>query len=243
MARALVACVAWLAGPALAACGHSDPPPLTGRAAVTTPPPRVAWRDRDIAITGLPAIAADGSSVIVAHRDSDGERGNPNLALIEKDRDDRALRRLEVITATEVDQLDAAAIARRFDAAMAWLDERHAAAHLVAMAHLALQPASDTAPAVATGPGIRVRWAPSQIAIDLAPSATAPGGPIARTTPPSWLVADRPMCPGCAEVCHVDAVLAGAEVDLARRVAVVDVAFRAPDACWEPGAEAHVVAW
>jgi hypothetical protein len=182
--------------------------------------------------------------VIVAHRDSDGGRGNPNLALIEKDRDDRAIHRLEVISATEVDQLDAPAIDRRFDAAAAWIDERHAAAHLVAMAELALQPATGAAPAVATGPGISVRWAPSELVIELAASgAAAPGGPIARATPPSWLVADRPMCAGCAEVCHVDAALRGAHIDLARRVAVVDVAFRAPDTCWEPGAEAHVVAW
>lgn len=242
MPRALLAS---LAGAALAACAHGEPPPpLTGRASITTPPPSVAWRDREIAITGLPAIAGDGSSVVLAHRDSDGGRGNPNLTLVERDRGDRVVRRLEVITASEVDQLGAAEIARRFDAASAWLDERHAAAHLVAMTALELRAASDDAPALATGLGTRLRWTPGELVIELAPAGGAgPGERIVRTTPPSWLVADRPMCTGCSEICHNDAFLGGGYVDLERRAAVVVVSYRGSDTCWEPGAQAHVVAW
>ena len=74
--------LAALVAAALAACARPEPqPPLTGRAP-DTPPPSVAWRGRDIAITGLPAIARDGSSIVIAHRDSDGGRGNPNLTLV-----------------------------------------------------------------------------------------------------------------------------------------------------------------
>jgi hypothetical protein len=227
-----------LVAAALAACSRPEPPPpLTGRAPAG-PPPSVAWRGRDIAITGLPAIAGDGSSIVVAHRDSDGGRGNPNLTLIESDRGDRVVRRLEVITATEVDELAAAEIARRFDAAAAWLDERHAAAHLAAMTALDLHPGSDEAPATATGGGVILRWVPSELDLVL-----GPGRRVLRSTPPSWLVADRPMCAGCSEVCHNDAFLGGGYVDLDRRAALVVVSYRGSDTCWEPGSEAHVITW
>lgn len=223
---------------ALAACGRPEPaPPLTGRAPAT-PPPTVVWRGRDIAITGLPAIASDGSSFVVAHRDSDGGRGNPNLTLVEKDRSDRVVRRLEVITATEVDQLAADQIARRFDAAAAWLDERHAVGHLVAMAALDLHPGTDEAPAIATSGAVSLRWVPSALELILGPAMR-----VLRSTPPSWLVADRPMCPGCTEVCHNDAFLGGGYLDVERRAAVVVVSYRGTDTCWEPGSEAHVIAW
>lgn len=229
----------WLAGAALVACSRPEPPPpLTGRAIVTTPPPSVTWRGRDIAITGLPAIAEDGSSIVVAHRDSDGERGNPNLTLVEKDRGDRVVRRLEVITATEVDQLGADAIARRFAAASTWLDQRHAAAHLVAMTALDFHPATDEALAAATRGDVTMRWVPGELMLVL-----GPGWRLLRSTPPSWLVADRPMCAGCSEVCHIDAVLGGGYVDLDHRLALVVVSYRGSDTCSEPGPEAHVVTW
>ncbi len=233
------ATLAALVAAALAACAHPEPPPpLTGRAPAT-PPPTVAWHGRDIAITGLPAIAGDGSSIVIAQRDSDGGRGNPNLTLVEKDRGDRVVRRLEVITATEVDELPAAAIARRFDAAAAWLDERHAAAHLVALTALELHPGTDESPPTATGgDGALLRWVPSTLELVLGPASR-----VLRSTPPSWLVADRPMCPGCTEVCHNDAFLGGGYLDRDRRAALVVVSYRGSDTCWEPGSEAHVIAW
>src|SRR3954469_6675370 len=222
---------------AAAACARPEPAPLTGRAP-DAPPPSVAWRGHDIAITGLPAIAGDGSTIVIAQRASDGGRGNPNLTLVERDRGDRVVRRLEVITATEVDELAAADIARRFDAATAWLDERHAAARLVAMDALELHPGTDEAPPTATGGGALLRWVPSELELVLGPALR-----VLRSTPPSWLVADRPMCPGCTEVCHNDAFLGGGYLDRDRRAALVVVSYRGSDTCWEPGSEAHVVAW
>ena len=270
MARAPLATVATLAA---LACGHSEPQPLTERAPPSprpmTPAPRVAWQSRDIAITGLPAIADDGSSVVIAHRDSDGGRGNPNLTLVEKDRSDRVVRRLAVITANDVDRLDAAEISRRFATAADWLDERHAAKHLVAMTALDAHPPTDQAPASATGAGVIVRWRPSVLRIDLGSGlgsglgsepgpgpGPGPGGPgsgrgsvdgasvqIGRTTPPSWLVADRPLCTTCSEICHNEAFLGGGYLDRAHRLAVVVISYRGTDTCWEPGSEAHVVTW
>jgi hypothetical protein len=229
------------------ACGRTEPPPpLAGRSPPSprpsTPPPGVAWRNREIAITGLPAIADDGHAVVIAHRDSDGGRGNPNLTLLEKDRSDRVVRRLEVIDASDVDRLDAAEIARRFDAAARWLDERHTALHLSAMIALEAHPPTDRGPASATGASVAVHWVPGTLVIDLG-SADGAGSQVVRTTPSTWLVADRPLCSTCSEVCHNAAYLGGGYVDRARRLAIVVISYLGSDTCWEPGSQQHVVAW
>jgi hypothetical protein len=232
-----------IAAAALAACRQTPPEPLTGgsqgSSPPTTPAPTAVWRNREIVVTGLPAIAENGATVVVAYRDSDGGRGNPNLTLIEKDRRDEVVRQLQVVTATEVDQLTPAEIDRRFSAAAGWLEERHAARHLVAMTQLDAHPPVDAAPGFATGRhGEVVRWAPSTLEID-----RAAGPHITRATPPTWLVADRPLCATCTEVCHIDAFLGGAYLEIPRRTAVVVVSFRGSDTCSEPGSQEHVVTW
>ncbi|HET7503644.1 MAG TPA: hypothetical protein VFK02_21635 [Kofleriaceae bacterium] len=226
---------------AIAACGQPAPPVLAGRAPPGDPPPpapAVTWTDHAITVTGLPAIAQDGSAVVIAHRDGDGGRGNPNLTLIEKDRSDRERSRFVVITSDEVDRLDPHAIARRFAAARSWLDDHHAALALTAMTPLATRFPSDEAPAVATGAGIAIRWVPSELVIE-----RQAGAPIVRTTPPTWLAADYPMCQTCSEVCHNDAYLGGGYADVAHTAAVVVVSYRGTDTCWEPGSQEHVVVW
>jgi hypothetical protein len=106
------------------------------------------------------------------------------------------------------------------------------------MAQLEFHPGSDEAPPTATGAGALLRWVPSELELVLGPALR-----VLRSTPPSWLVADRPMCPGCTEVCHNDAVLGGGYLDRDRRAALVVVSYRGTDTCWEPGSEAHVIAW
>ena len=230
----------WLV--ALAACGPAAaPPPLSGSATTSaseSPTPTIAWRGREIATTGLPAIARDGSSVVLAHRDTDGGRGNPNVTLIEKDRDDRAVGQLVVVTATDVDELTPAQLAERFAKAGAWLRERHAARHLVPLTTLATSRPTDDAAAQATGTGVTLRWVPNQLVIE-----RPHGAPVTRATPVSWLAADHPMCRNCSEVCHNDAFLGGGHVDLERSVAIVVVSYRGTDTCWEPSSDEHVVAW
>src|SRR5439155_7864462 len=134
------------------------PPPLTGHAppdAPTGPEPTVAWVKRDIVTTGLPAIASDGSAVVIAHRDHDSGRGNPNLTLVQKDRNDPTLRSHVVITADESDQLPPAQIQDRLHSAASWIRERHAARHLVAMTALTMAKPTGV-PEV--GPGVAGRW-------------------------------------------------------------------------------------
>jgi hypothetical protein len=225
---------------ALASCSSPDapPPPLTGQAPPGPPPspePTVAWVKRDVVTARLPAIAADGSSVVIAHRDNDGGRGNPNLTLVEKDRSDRVVKKLAVLSAEDADQLAPAEIAERFARAAAWLRERHAAKRLVAMTALTMARPLGV-PAV--GPGVALRWSPNQLVIE---RQGAP--PLTRTTPTSWLAPDRPMCRNCSEVCHNDAFLGSAHIDLERTLAVVVIAYHGTDTCWEPSSQEHAVAW
>jgi hypothetical protein len=225
---------------AIAACSSPSPPPppLTGHAAPdapTSPEPTVAWVKRDIATTGLPAIAADGSSVVVAHRDNDGGRGNPNLTLVEKDRNDRTLKSHVVLTADDTDQLTSAQIEDRLRAATAWLRERHAARHLVPMTALTM---SKPMGVPAVGAGVAVRWSPNQLVIE-----RQGGSPITRATPATWLAPDHPMCRNCTEVCHNDAFLGAAYIDLERTLALIVVSYQGSDTCWEPSSQAHAVVW
>jgi hypothetical protein len=190
---------------------------------------------RDILTSGLPAIASDGSAIVIAHRDNDGGRGNPNLTLIEKDRSDRAVRRLVVLAADDVDRLAPAEIEERIQRAEAWLRERHAAKHLVAMTKLTMtRPVG--VPAV--GAGVTIRWSPNQLVIERQGAA-----PITRATPASWLAPDYPMCRTCTEVCHNDAFLGASYVDVERSLAIVVVAYRGTDTCWEPSSQERVVVW
>jgi hypothetical protein len=102
---------------------------------------------------------------------------------------------------------------------------------------------------------VTVHWVPGALAIDLGPRSSArpgagsgsagsgAGAQITRATPASWLVADRPLCATCTEVCHNDAFLGGGYVDRRRRLAVIVVSYRGSDTCPEPGSQAHVVTW
>lgn len=225
----------------IAACGSAAPaPPSTGAtpaapAAPAGPAPAAQWTGSDVATTGLPAVASDGSAVVIAHRDNDGGRGNPNLTLIEKDRSDREVSRLVVLAPNDIDHEGAAQIAARFAQAAAWLRERHEARRLVAMTALAR---SEELPDTARGAGITVRWVPGQLVLEREGRP-----PVVRPTPASWLAPDRPMCHGCTETCQNEAFLGGGHVDPERAVALVIISYRGTDICWEPSSQHHVIAW
>jgi hypothetical protein len=223
------------AAPAPSATVDPRPPPAGSATPPAGPGPKLQWNGRDFTSTGLPAIASDGSAIVIAHRDNDGGRGNPNLTLIERDRSDRDVHRLVVLTPNDFDHEDATQIAARFERAAAWLRERHDARRLVALTALTKPDAlSDTA----QGTGVTVRWTPSRLVIERAGAA-----PVVRTIPASWLARDRPECQGCTEMCHNEAFLGGAYVDLARSVALVIVSYHGTDICWEPSSQHHVIAW
>jgi hypothetical protein len=106
------------------------------------------------------------------------------------------------------------------------------------MTLLAITKPTDGAPAQASGAGVTLRWMPSELVIE-----RDRGAPVVHATPASWLATDRPMCRTCSEVCHNEAFLGAGYVDVERSAAIVVVAYRGTDTCWEPSSEEHVVTW
>jgi hypothetical protein len=104
--RALVAVM-------IAACSSGSAPPATTpiqgqaphRAAPTTPPPAIDWRDGAFVMTGLPAIARDGGLVVAPLIESDGGRGFANLQIELRDRRDKRVMTIPVMTANEFEAL------------------------------------------------------------------------------------------------------------------------------------------
>lgn len=212
----------------IAACTHPPAEPPSGRSpqpAPVTAGPRVTFSG-DFRLTGLPAVATDGSLVVIAHKESDGARGNPNLTLIARDRSDRVVDQLVVLTSDEAEHIKPET---RVDMAQAWLDAKQRAMPLVPLADL-----GHTQGVTRETLG-SIHWATSRITI---------AGAVDRPTPDTWLAKDHPLCDQCnGEICHNEAFLDQAFLDTARKVALVIVAYDGTDTCWEPAAQEHVVAW
>ncbi len=234
----------WLPLLAAAGCYRSSGAPVENRVeTVTITLPRIAWMEHGFVAVRLPAVSADGATVLLGIQDADGGRGNPNYRLELRDRGDAKLGEHVVLTANEADaMIDAggktATLDRRTAAANRWLSEQHAAKRFAPLQPLEVEPGEEIASAFrATGGGITVEWRPSRLTIAKA------GQPLLdRATPATWLARDRPM-PGGTEACHNPAYLGGAAVDLEHKVAVLQIAYGGTDTCWEPNAAHHVVAW
>jgi hypothetical protein len=195
-------------------------------------------------VSGAPAIAADGGAVLLAIQSPDGARGNPNLRLALIDRAGRTLAGLTVLEAAAADDaIDAEgptpALRAQIAAANAWLAEQHAARRLVPLTPLDVEPAEAIASTWRASRGaLVVTWRASQLTVA---SGAAPVHD--RATPPTWLVADRPHPAGDGSRCRHPAFLAGAAIDLSRRVAVITIGYGGTDLCWEPDPVTHVIAW
>jgi len=216
----------------LAACSAPAPSaPLTSRTAPrpapATPPPSVTFASMQLAATGLPAIAADGSLVIHTLIDGDGGRGNPNLTLVIKDRTDHEVDKLVVITANESEgQFDdrgaSPMLTAKLDAANRWLADLHAR--------------SDLRP-LTTG-GLVVELAGARLTI------RARGALVVDTaTPASWFIPDKQICTSCAEVCRHPLFLGAAHGDLAHDLVLLTISYAGTDLCPEPVSQHHVITW
>lgn len=217
MTRAIIALAIVLVG-----CGGS-PPPLAGSAppsnavAPTSPAPRVGWRRiTDGAgafdIDQLPRVARSGRVAVVAIVEGDGGRGFPNLRLEVRDRDDRVVDQLDVMTSNEYETLvpdgetPAPALVQRIDDANRRLAALHAEHDLVAMTKADADAATrDTA--------VRKGWL----------------APYVRT------------CAGC-QPCENPARLAAMYRADGVPAIVVRVSYTGTDLCWEPGDKLHVLA-
>lgn len=233
----------------LAACGAPAPPePLTSHArsprAPTTAPPLVTFASMQLAATGLPAVAADGSRVVHTVIDGDGGRGNPNMVIAVRDRSDRELDRFVVMTANESEgQFDdrgpAAPLAENIAAANTRLATLHANHDLRPLAKLASEPnplandegnhAQGEGLMVDLGTRLTIRTE-GRVVVDLA-------------RPASWSMPDKQMCPSCSEICRHPLYLGAAYAAAAHTLVLVTVSYAGTDLCPEPVGQHHVITW
>ena len=226
----------------LAACGSSAPPVVQHAAAPGVPAPRVVRGGMyGLTTAGMPAVADDGSLVVAAFRESDGERGLPNLTLIVKDRSDAEVARHVVLSLAEADGMlaDAAGNNPRLDErvarANAWLDAEHARHRFAQMTVLEPDPAPHPADrrAATRGPLV-VRWDANRLRIDDGPTSL-----VDRETPASWI---PPNVTHGTDVCLRSPYLGGAAIDRDRRIAVVTIStVTESDRCLPAPDDHHVV--
>lgn len=241
-----------------AACGGASHPTAIGNGAAgggpVGPAPTVGWHTDngtdwggDFTVTGTPALSADGGSVLIARQGEDGARGAPNLALEVRGRDDRATATRVVLTADQAvgdESQEPVAPKPDIDGANAWIAAQHAQA---AFAPIAVAEVTDDGNGFLDSSEWRVAAGTIGLTFDASAHlvVTDGGKPVIDRTMDAWLV--KPYAPydgaGPDEFCDNPIALREAYVDAAHRVAVVLVAYRGTDTCWEPDSEYHVVAW
>ncbi|MCE9580280.1 MAG: hypothetical protein K8W52_44595 [Deltaproteobacteria bacterium] len=236
----------------LVACGAKTPAGGIGNqgagATTTGPAPTVTWNGGTpetgfggFTTTGLPAIAADGSAVLLAVVDDDGARGFPNLALVERGRDDRDLA-TRVVLALPTGN-DEPAAPTDVAGANQWLTERHRLHDWKALTAAGSKPAPDEAGGdeseeqVVTLGAVEVHWNEGHLVV------TSGGATMVDATHADWTVKPYPMCQSCAETCENPSSLRAVVGDVARRLIVVTIGYHGNDSCWEPTAVQHVVSW
>jgi len=212
----------------LAGCGGAPAPRSTvGNTATATPPttaPPILAReqpDGPFTATGLPAISADGNNVVIAYVAEDGARGEPNLAVLVKDRADATMHRQVVL---EPDQ-PAAPWQPNLDAANAYLGRLHAERNLVPLAPLAV-----SGERTGAGEGLEVSWREGQVTV------RAGGTVVLERSVAEWTIAPTPDCAN-------PSFLAAAWGDAARELVLLEISYKGNDSCWEPDSQYHVVSW
>jgi hypothetical protein len=175
-----------------------------------------------------PMATRDGKLVLVKVVDDDGARGQPNLTLELRDRNDHALDRVVVLALDE--EPDDATRAKRAAAA-----NKLIASHdfvplfeLVADEHVANQ---------FSGSGMTIHWDHEHFTFELDGKRV-----LDRAVPKKWRGGSY-FDKGADLTCDNPDFLRGVYVAPATRLAVVDVAYRGNDTCWEPTGSVHVVTW
>jgi hypothetical protein len=244
---------AWVAAlGVLAACG-GHPAPASKRQPATaldsqvtvrsTPPPKLAWQDGAFVVTGLPAVGRGGEVAVVAVRDNDSGRGFKNLRIEARDRTDKVVQTVPVMTVDEYQQLvpdgktASAELAHRLEVANHELAKLHGLHDLVAMHALELQPTTDL-PHLAMGDELDVDFSVDHVHVfhhnDMRPFIT--------TSAIAWLAGPGKTCAGCPP-CANPALLVNAYHATLITVLVLDIGYRGTDTCWEPPDQWHVIAW
>lgn len=240
-----------LSSATLAACWSSSPPatPLASNAPPPiTPAPSILWVDNQLVERRLPAIAADGSVVVLGIEKPDGARGNPNYRLELRGRDDRVQWSHDVLTVDEVDSgafFDEtgplAPLRDRIARANAELERLHATHRLEPLQELTLDN-RENAPLVeqtAQGANLAIAWKADHVVIT---DERGDGKALLLDLPAprSWLAApSRSNTHACTNPAYIDESWAAP----GHRLAVITVNYEGTDACWEPDSQLHVVVW
>lgn len=233
----------------VAACGGASTPPSQTVAqhdevsAIRPGAPTIAWKDNNFVVTGLPAVARGGEEAIVAVIESDGGRGYPNLRLEVRDRGDKVVQRIAVMTSNEYETLvpggaPSQSLDGRIKTVNAELAKAHGVHDLVAMHPLELQAATgDQDPHLAIGDGIDVDWNQDHLHVFLHNTDHS----LTTTDGATWLVKDTKHAGG--DVCHNPAHLRNVFHATGISAVVVQLGYHGTDTCWEPGDQLHLVVW
>lgn len=247
MRAALLGCLVaggacWSAPPATAPIAQTTP------ALPALPAPAIAWQDNGFVDRLLPAIATDGSRVVLGITDPDSARGNPNYRIEVRGRDDKLVSTHEVLTVGDVDSgafFDETgvlpALRQRIAAGNAHLAELHAAHRLVPLKKLTLE-RDDDAPLsaqTAHGGNVVVAWTANRVVVT---DERGDGKTVIvdRPAPAAWLA--RPTT-SATHSCENPAYLGDTWVALDQRLLVITVEYEGTDICWEPDAQLHVLTW
>jgi hypothetical protein len=235
----------------LAACGSSPSPrpeTLSSHAseplARDTPAPKISWAENAFVTPTLPAVARAAEVTVVPLRDRDGERGYPNLKLEVRDRNDKTIQSITILTPNEYETLApggvaSPALAKRIDAANAELVKLHGLHDLVAMKPLDLQkPPDGSDQHLAIGDNLDVDWNKDHLHVfphNVDRAVTTVDGH-------AWLAPNHASCAGC-NICENPAFLGAVYHAPAINVIVAEIRYHGTDSCEEPGDEPHVIAW
>ena len=240
----------------LGACGGGAPHPARPIASSTLAPadapvvarattaPSIAWAGTygPWKLDGLPAVARGGELVVLPVIATDGGRGYTNLRLEIRDRGDRVVRSLQVLSSDEVERLapdgkPGPELARRIADANRELAVLHGEHDLVAMHALEVQPPADGgAKHLAIGDGLDVDWDGDHLHVFRHNADRS----FITLDGHAWLAHPRATAAG---PCSNPAFLANAYHAPEISVLVVELGFTGSDLCWEPGNQPHVVAW
>lgn len=241
----------------LAACGGSPKPSALGNAAgyggPPGPAPTIAWsggapmNGGEFTIAGMPAVADDGSRVLIGWQRGDGGRGYPNLRLQVVDRADQVVDTRLVLDADQIEDLGEDATVD-VAAPNQYLTDSNGA---MRWRPLATAEVTDVSAGPDTEGPYPTQWTAALDGItvrfdDAAHLVIEQGGTIVvDKVMDGWLTKDHPMYEGAGEdeVCSNPIYLGTVFVDGGRRVAVIGVEYHGNDSCWEPTGQAHVVAW
>ena len=244
----------------LAACGGSPKPSALGNAAgyggPPGPAPTIAWsggapmNGGEFTIAGMPAVADDGSRVLIGWQQGDGGRGYPNLRLQVVDRADQVVDNRLVLDADQVEDLGEDATVD-VTAHNQYLTDSNGAMRWRPLATAPVEAVTAEVGSETADEDGASQWTATlgdvSVHFDIgAHLVIAQGGKVVvDNVMDGWLTKDHLMYEGASEdeSCSNPIYLDRVHVDGGRHVAVIGVEYHGNDSCWEPTGQAHVVAW